>query len=227
MQENTMRIRILKHGPYLVTGGVPLLEMEIVSDDRGAATQYRVTKRYPLQQTYTLCRCGGSGNMPFCDGAHARNAFNGAEKASREPFAAQAKVYEGPGLVLHDAENLCMLARFCHIGGNTWDLIDRSDEPEARALAIRGACNCPAGRLVVCDAKTGEAIEEQYEPSIAILRDIASGTSGPLWVRGGIPVESADGAVYEVRNRVTLCRCGRSRNMPFCDASHMYYGFQD
>jgi CDGSH-type Zn-finger protein len=218
-------VRIVRNGPYIVTGGVPLMEMEIVSDRRGTALEYRVTKRYPNQQSYTLCRCGRSRSMPFCDGAHARCGFTGQETASREPFAAQAEVYEGPGLVLWDVENLCMLARFCHLGGNTWDLIDRSDEPEARAMAIRGACNCPAGRLVVFDAKTGEAIEDEYEPSIAILRDPATG-GGPLWVRGGIPIESADGALYEARNRVTLCRCGRSRNMPFCDAMHMAYGFE-
>lgn len=50
---------------------------------------------------------------------------------------------------------------------------------------------------------------------------------GPLWVRGGIPVESSDGATYEVRNRVTLCRCGRSSNKPFCDGTHKGVGFRD
>jgi CDGSH-type Zn-finger protein len=29
-----------------------------------------------------------------------------------------------------------------------------------------------------------------------------------------------DGFVYEVRNRVTLCRCGGSKIMPFCDGTH-------
>jgi CDGSH-type Zn-finger protein len=43
-------------------------------------------------------------------------------------------------------------------------------------------------------------------------------------VRGGITIESADGVPYEVRNRVTLCRCGRSDNKPFCDASHQFRG---
>jgi CDGSH-type Zn-finger protein len=33
-------------------------------------------------------------------------------------------------------------------------------------------------------------------------------------------VISADGKAYEVRNRVTLCRCGSSNNKPFCDGSH-------
>ncbi|HEY0196583.1 MAG TPA: CDGSH iron-sulfur domain-containing protein, partial [Methanobacterium sp.] len=39
--------------------------------------------------------------------------------------------------------------------------------------------------------------------------------------------ESADGYVYEVRNRVTLCRCGQSENKPFCDGTHMEIGFND
>jgi CDGSH-type Zn-finger protein len=54
------------------------------------------------------------------------------------------------------------------------------------------------------------------------------GLSGPLWVRGGIPVESGhDGRVYESRSRVTLCRCGRSQNKPFCDGTHAAIGFRD
>ena len=31
---------------------------------------------------------------------------------------------------------------------------------------------------------------------------------------------SADGKTYEIRNRMTLCRCGRSDNKPFCNGSH-------
>jgi CDGSH-type Zn-finger protein len=66
-----------------------------------------------------------------------------------------------------------------------------------------------------------------FEPSIGVVEDPQIGVSGPLWVRGGIQVEAADGTPYEVRNRVTLCRCGASQNKPFCDGSHAAIGFTD
>jgi CDGSH-type Zn-finger protein len=46
-------------------------------------------------------------------------------------------------------------------------------------------------------------------------------------VRGGVPVIGAEGFRYEIRNRVTLCRCGVSQNKPFCDGSHAKVGFSD
>jgi hypothetical protein len=64
------------------------------------------------------------------------------------------------------------------------------------------------------------AVEPEYEPSIAAIAD------GPLWVRGAIKVQAADGFAYEQRNRITLCRCGQSENKPFCDGSHKEAGFR-
>jgi CDGSH-type Zn-finger protein len=70
------------------------------------------------------------------------------------------------------------------------------------------------------DNATGEAIEENYPCSIAVLEDGGLKISGPLWIRGGIRVESEDGRSYEVRNRQTLCRCGASSHKPFCNGAH-------
>jgi hypothetical protein len=72
---------------------------------------------------------------------------------------------------------------------------------------------------VVWDKK-GKAIEPKFEPNISLVEDPQEGMRGPIWLRGGIPVESSDGSTYEIRNRVALCRCGKSSNKPFCDGSH-------
>ena len=74
--------------------------------------------------------------------------------------------------------------------------------------------------LVVQDKQSGKDIEPSLEKSIGLIEDPAKGVDGPIWIRGGIPVYSSDGKLYEVRNRVTLCRCGKSTNKPFCDSSH-------
>jgi hypothetical protein len=79
---------------------------------------------------------------------------------------------------------------------------------------------------VVWDKK-GKAIEPEVKPSIGLVQDPQAGVSGPIWVHGGIPIEAADGTTYEVRNRVTLCRCGKSGNKPFCDGTHITIKFSD
>ena len=104
--------------------------------------------------------------------------------------------------------------------------MEYTDHEEYRKMAIQTACDCPTGRLTVLD-KEGYAYEHDYEPSIDILLDPEEECSAGLFVKGRIPIESADGEVYEVRNRVALCRCGKSREKPFCDATHISIGFTD
>ncbi len=215
----SMRIKVTRNGPYVVTGSVPLVRLAMVLDADGEALAWRVVQEYPLQEQYRLCRCGGSSTKPFCDGTHRRNGFDGTETASHALYLDRAERTVGPTLELIDVQELCAGAGFCHRAGGTWNLTTRSDYPRARALAIEEAGNCPAGRLVAW-TKDGAPIEPDLGPSIAVTEDPVTGAIGPYWVRGGIEIEAADGTTYEVRNRVTLCRCGKSGNKPFCDASH-------
>jgi CDGSH-type Zn-finger protein len=216
-----MKITVSRNGPYLVEGGVPLITEEISHDDEGYCRKWKEVTRYPVQERYALCRCGHSKNKPFCDGTHAGIAFDGTETAGDEAYLRYPDKIGGPGLVLEDVESLCVHARFCMRAGGIWNLTKQSDNPEVRETAIEEAGNCPSGRLVVRDPKTGHANEPEFEKSIVIIEYPARGEHGPLWVRGGIPVESADGKRYTARNRVTLCRCGKSGNKPFCDGSHI------
>lgn len=213
-------IKIIKDGPYRVTGGVPLLEQAIVTDDNGNTRELIDIKEYPRQNTYILCRCGSSNNKPYCDGAHRKIGFDGSETASRRPYMERAETFESPDLKITDVYELCDHSRFCQRSGGIRSLIQKSDDPEARQIAIEEAMICPSGRLVLWDKKTGKPFEKEFEPSIVLVHDKQKGCEGPLWVRGYIPIESADGSMYESRNRVTLCRCGKSENKPYCDGSH-------
>jgi hypothetical protein len=116
-----------------------------------------------------------------------------------------------------DKQELCVGAGFCDRDAGIWNLIVHSDRPGFREIAIEEAANCPSGRLVLRDIQ-GNPIEPDYEPSI-VVTEHEDGTPGPLWVRGEVEIESADGVVYEKRNRVTLCRCGKSLNKSLCDGS--------
>lgn len=217
-------IKVSKDGPYLVSGNVPLKELIIVQ--KGHTNAFEEGRTYPQEEEYALCRCGKTKTPPFCDGSHEHTHFDGTETASRAKFEDRAEFQEGPEIDLLD-DNRCAFARFCHkAGGSVWDLIDQSDDPEARAEAIEAAEQCPSGRLVAL-YKDGSAAEYDYEPAIALLQDPGKRVSAGLFVMGGIPIESEDGESYEVRNRVALCRCGQSSNKPFCDAMHVPSGYQD
>jgi len=50
---------------------------------------------------------------------------------------------------------------------------------------------------------------------------------GPYKVTGPVRIVDPDGGVFEVEEGrpVVLCRCGHSRNKPFCDRSHREVGF--
>ncbi len=218
---DSMKITVTKNGPYIVTGRVPLIQEEICNDDAGYCHTWRRVKEFPVEDTYALCRCGRSSNKPFCDGTHGRTGFSGTETAGDEPYLRHPRLYHGPALELCDYENLCAHARFCMRPAGVWSLTEDSGNPEAKDQAIEEACNCPSGRLVLKDLETGRIIEPMLEKSIVLIENPARGEHGPIWVRGGIPVVSADGKPYTVRNRMTLCRCGKSRNKPFCDGSHV------
>ena len=219
MHNPKFKIKLTKNGPYIVSGGIPLTAQIIVLDADGQCLEWRETKRYPERQTYSLCRCGKSQNLPFCDNTHTQINFDGTEIASRQLYLDQCQKFVGPTLDLTDARALCADAGFCERAGGTWDLISRSDDPQARRIAIEEGCNCPSGRLVIWD-KAGKVIEPALESSIGLTDSPGGWFKGPIWVRGGIPIESADGETYEIRNRVTLCGCGRSSNKPFCDGKH-------
>ena len=219
---NSFYIKIMKDGPYLVYGKPPVDEQIIMPNDEDESWDYQKGKSYTTEQEpCALCRCGSSSNKPFCDGTHTHIDWKPEETASFEPLLEGAEIDEGPQLMLADNKIYCAIARFCDAKGDVWNIVEQADNQEQRDLAKREVAHCPSGRLVIWDKKNKKIHEPELDPSIGIIEDPGLKVSGPIWVRGGIRVESADGKSYEVRNRVTLCRCGGSSNKPFCDGTHV------
>jgi CDGSH-type Zn-finger protein len=226
MKNDTPKVMVQKDGPYEIRGDLPMAQQTIVTDAKGLSVEWKEGAPVQVPDGAHLCRCGQSGNKPFCDGTHLRVRFDGSESASRAPYLEEAEAIDGPAVVLTDAEHLCAFARFCDPKGRIWN-VARREGAEARAIVEDEAGKCPGGRLVAWDRATGQPLEPALTASLGLVQDPARGVSGPLWVRGGIPVVGADGKPYEVRNRVALCRCGASSNKPFCDGSHASITFRD
>jgi hypothetical protein len=124
-------------------------------------------------------------------------------------------------------QNFCARARFCQQGRGIWQIAASQKDAKGRARAEKIAGQCPAGRLVIRDKAKGTIVEPLFDPSISLIEDPHKRVSGGIWLKGGVALESADGNAYETRNRVTLCRCGKSANKPFCDGAHIDSRFDD
>ena len=198
-EEQTRQIIVTKNGPYVVTGGVPLAVQTIEANGERESWEWAEGRTFEAKDTYALCRCGKSAHAPYCDGTHARIGFDGTETATRQTFAAQKTVLEGPTLILDDARPFCAAARFCDAVQDTWDSIPKTASPEARARVIHQATRCPSGRLVVRDRATGEVFESALPLSIGVVEDptrIAAARSGcaaasPSCRRTARPMRSA------------------------------------
>lgn len=226
-EKSNVRVTVSESGPYMVTGDIPLAKQTITTNAEGGSEAWQEGSAVAHRETYALCRCGASRTKPFCDGSHLKIGFVGAETASRDTYLDQAKVLDGTILQLTDAEGLCAFGRFCDPNGNVWSQVTQTGDRGVRTMFIRQVNECPSGRLVAWDKASGKPVEHALPVSIGLIEDPEQQCSGPLWLRGGIPVVAADGFEYEVRNRVTLCRCGESKNKPFCDGTHAAIKFSD
>lgn len=216
------RIKVVENGPYRASGA-RLVRMRPVYNEHGDGVRWERGHVIEADESVELCRCGQSQNQPFCDGREADVPFDGTETADRRLSADRRRncAEEGP-VQLTDDRSLCAHAAFCqNTPTNVWQMARGEQDPETQELVISMVRRCPSGRLQYYVMPDVAPEEEDLDQEIGVVEN------GPFWVRGGIQIEGADGFEYEVRNRMTLCRCGQSENKPFCDGSHWDVGFTD
>ena len=197
------------NGPYLVKG------LEVVYDSR--------SRKLPLPPGgVALCRCGGSANKPFCDGTHGRIGFtdeNTAEAAMNRRLS-----YAHRRITIHDNRGVCAHAGLCtdglksvfRLGEEPWiDPAGASIEEIVRTIE-----KCPSGALSY-SLDNVEHRDRDREPMVTVTQN------GPYAVTGGIELVGAKFGEGASTEHYTLCRCGGSRNKPFCDGTHWSIGFRD
>lgn len=200
--KDTPMIIFTTYSPFMVT------DLDGITGPDGNALE--------MEPVTALCRCGKTQANPYCDGSHAEAGFSGEKDDDRTPDA--LKSYEGREITIHDNRGVCshdgscinLLPSVFKKDGKPW--ID-PDGAGVREI-IETIEKCPSGAL---SYSIGSRRYQDLDrpPAISVKKD------GPLEVTGGIRLKDNSGATPESSEHFTLCRCGASRNKPFCDGSHL------
>jgi len=122
--------------------------------------------------------------------------------------------YRGKSILVRFDGKKCIHSRHCVLGrpdvfvpdaSGAWIQPDGAPAEETAALARA----CPSGALAY---ERLDGAEQEGPPAVNVVRVLEN---GPLAVRADLAIEGQPPLL-----RATLCRCGASRNKPFCDGGH-------
>jgi uncharacterized Fe-S cluster protein YjdI/CDGSH-type Zn-finger protein len=143
--------------------------------------------------------------------------------AERERRGA-ARVYEDERIQVFWEPKLCIHIQNCVHG--LPEVFDAESRPWIHVEAAEAdriaevVTTCPTGALHFHRLDGGPQEEEAAGETLVEPRP-----NGPLFLRGRIRIEDAEGNLIREDTRVALCRCGGSANKPFCDGTHRRNGF--
>lgn len=144
-----------------------------------------------------------------------------AEAAPAAP-PAEAEIAKGAAITVRFETKRCIHARHCVLGEPT---VYRANTPgewifpdtvSAERVAFT-ARSCPSGAITY-ERHDGGANEAAPPVNTARIRE-----NGPLAINAPMRIAGPGGAMRALR--ATLCRCGASKNKPFCDGTHNEIAF--
>ncbi len=172
-------------------------------------------------ETVALCRCGRSDNKPFCDGTHAKVGFSSEKLDGRVPD--KRDNYEGDGITVHDNRGICAHAGRCTDGLPAVFRLRQEPFIDATAASkdeiTAQISQCPSGALSY-SVDGVEHRDRDGDPQVFVA------PHGPYAISGGAEVMDTEFGEGASKEHFDLCRCGGSKNKPFCDGTH-WNGFRD
>ena len=197
----------MEDGPYMVK------DLTAFSNRKGAVE---------TKSQMALCRCGKSENKPFCDGTHASIGFSSAKMEER--VEDKRDDYAGDKITIHDNRSICAHAGRCTEGLPSVFKLKEEPwiDPDAAGAddIIATIRKCPSGSLSYT-FKGLEHRDREGDPSIFIA------PNGPYVITGGPELTDTEWGAGASTEHFTLCRCGASKNKPFCDGTHWQEKFVD
>ena len=169
-----------------------------------------------------LCRCGASKNKPFCDGSHKEAGFDSTPDPDRAEKYDRRYSYQGADVTVHFSKLLCSHAGECgkrarhifNVKEKPWVKPDAGTLDEIKEVVA----NCPSGALRY-------ELNDQIEAITNDKVEIAVEPNGPFWLRN-VETNSDYWAQGQSEKKYVLCRCGLSKNKPFCDGTHYDEGWK-
>lgn len=158
-------------------------------------------------QDLYLCRCGQSKNAPYCDGTHNKVGFDGSAGAPRER---PVKVWEGRTIQTQFDRGLCMHIYKCEPLDALRKAELEGDDTAAQQIADV-VQRCPSGAL---QFTSGSAQAPEPAGPALVIREGAE-----IQVQGRFEINHPL-RPGQPETRATLCRCGLSKNKPWCDGRH-------
>jgi CDGSH-type Zn-finger protein len=214
MTKEKPKIACLPNGPYYLINDLTLKVIPNIESSTGEPRSNVIG--------IALCRCGGSGNKPFCDGTHGKIGFN-SEKVTDGKLNKRDN-YVGKSITIHDNRAICAHSGRCTDGLSSVFKLKQEpwiDPDGATAKEITEIVRkCPSGALSYTIDKV-EHKDIDREPRVTVTKN------GPYAVTGGIELVDQPMGEGASKEHYTLCRCGGSKNKPFCDGTHWHIGFTD